>query len=147
MGSILSVLEATILKELYGSALHTDNKMKASSWLKYTMIVLLILALAAMLAGTFLWLETLYSLPIALLLTSAVMLGLSAICGLIIAIIKLYKAYKYKRIKHEIANKMHDALDLVNDNLDALKQPIEEHPTTSVIAAAVAGYMAGEKLL
>jgi hypothetical protein len=147
MGPIISILQATILKELYGSAVHTDNKLSADSLLKYTMLTLFTLGLAVLLAGAFLWFEANYTLPVALFLTAGSMIGLAALCGLITCSIKLYKVYKFKRIKNEIADRMHDVLDLANDNLDALKQPIADHPTASVIAAAVAGYMAGEKLL
>lgn len=88
------------------------------------------------------WLLTLYAQPVAALIVSGVVLGLSllsALCG--------YALLKKRKANHVSDNEMTQLVSEVAEIIgEELAEPIQQHPKTAMALAGLAGFVAADHL-
>ncbi len=102
------------------------------------------IGLGFILYAAHLWLGAHYRPDQAAALTGLVAMAIGLLIALSYMIILRYKRGVIKKIQHDISNSVHEAMESINE---LLSEPVHNHPKTSAVAASVAGFMVGEKLL
>lgn len=95
------------------------------------------------LAGAYIWLSTHYPFEIALL----IMGGTLITGGIVFAAIAAWLSHRAERSMRKAAGGMvHGGTDFIKSLLAELDEPIKENPILAMGAAALSGYVAGEKV-
>ena len=94
--------------------------------------------------ASYVWLTKNYALEIAAALTGGIALSLALLSCLIAYAVTLYKRHKIKEVKNQILDIVQSAFEIAEEEFS---EPIRENPKTSALAASVAGYLIGERLL
>ena len=100
--------------------------------------------LGFMLYAAHLWLQDNFRPDQAAALTGLVAMSIGLVIALSYLALMHYKRSVVKTIQHDIRETVQEAVESFDD---LLREPVQKKPKTSVAAASVAGFMAGEKLM
>jgi hypothetical protein len=142
--------QATLLEPLLVAALVSGRSAWPANRLSNAMNVLVIfsacfgfVAALFLLAGGYLWLESLYGTQTALLIVGSAAASLSVISILIVWLVEREKRHRIAAYQSNVSKTIEEAISKV---LSELEQPVRDYPKSAVSLAALAGYVASDKM-
>lgn len=116
---------------------------KVTDILVLTACCLGLVAALSFLAGGYIWLERVYDVQVAILIMGGVATGLCVLLLLAAYAIARYKRHRIESYKKEITDK---AEAIVAAVMAEFEKPVQAYPKTAVAVAALAGFVAAEKV-
>lgn len=144
MRALLAVAEHALVDRLIGAGMATAKRSQPIGFMAALSSVLLVLGLFLAIFGTHLWLLKIYTPEVAVLLTGALCLALSALSALAILVILQYGRSQIKQVKQDIEETISEVIDSAQAEISG---PVRDNPKTAVLISALAGLYAGEKVL
>ncbi len=144
MSAYLKIAEQLVVDRLLGRAFPFTGKSKAVLMFIALAFVALFTALGFFIHGLHLWFVQEFEPHIAAILTGGSLMFVAFIFAFIAYIILYYKRIRVERMKVDIAHQVQSAFLVANTELG---QPVKNNPKLSILAAALAGLIAGDKIL
>lgn len=130
-------------KVLNGKAPATEEKK-----VRFALVIfsgtLSLIGICLMLYALYLWLSSTYSEIVTMATLGAVTLALSALLGLSLQLIAVYKRRKIAKMKSEFIQLAETTLGIFEHELS---KPVNDNPKIAVLVSSIAGYLAGENFL
>lgn len=142
--------QTSLLEPLLVAALVSGRSAWSANRISSAMNILVIssacLGLVAalfLLAGGYLWLESLYGAQTAILIVGSAAASLSLLSLFVVWYVERVKRQRIAAYQSNITKTIDEAL---SNLMSELEQPVRAYPKTAVSLAALAGYAAGEKM-
>lgn len=146
MEQLLPVIKNAMVNGLVDQAVHRDNR-KSLAGLALAVLAGLVFFLAVVFAalGGYHFLIVLYSPPIAYMIIGAVLLVL---CGAILFWAQHILKKESRKVSAHSREELTQLVTVIIDGFSHdLAEPVRHNPKTAMAAAAIAGYLAGGKML
>lgn len=144
MGHLLKTAEHMIIDRALNSETLFSSNHKTGLSLLASAGLMLAVALGFFIYAGYLWLNATYDPQTATMLAGLMALALAVLCALGAYGVTRYKRWRVERFKNEIADTMHMALEMADEEL---AEPVRDNPKTALLIASLAGFIAGEKML
>lgn len=142
--ALLSVLESSLLQKMIDSHVPLVGRSVIEKIALLLCGIMLVLGLGFMVFAFYLYVQTVQSPVMAAVLAGAFSLMIAAvIAGVQLSIIYL-KIRKIKMIKAELLSVLRVGGESVQKDVEG---HIQDHPLSSVVLAALAGYMVGDRFI
>lgn len=116
---------------------------KVTDILVLTACCLGLVAALSFLAGGYIWLERVYDVQVAILIMGGVATGLCLLLLLAAYSIARYKRHRIETYQKEITDKAEAVIAAI---MAEFEKPVQAYPKSAVAVAALAGYVAGNKV-
>ena len=139
------LLEPVLLAALAGSrsGLLANRTGSAAGILVILAACLGGVATLAFLAGGYVWLESVYGMQFATLMVGMVTAGLAVVLLLVSGSIGRYKRMRVAAYQSEVTRRIEAVTQAI---MSEIEEPVKAYPKTAVSLAALAGYVAGDRV-
>jgi hypothetical protein len=144
MGNFALVAERLVVDKILEIVAEATGKTKIYGDMAAAALFFTVVGLGFLIFAAYLWLRDNYQPDTAAALAGLIALGLALLMGLAMWVFNSRKKSIIKHVRHEIHDSVREGMESLNQ---ILSDPVHANPKAAALAASVAGFVAGEKLL
>lgn len=144
MNGVIALLEQYAIDRILSGGAPVTHKSKAGFALMALAGFLLLLGLGFLTYALNLWLYQVYTPQVATAITGGLCIFASLMVMMIAYLILQYKKIQMQKMQNETLEMLHTLIEYIDEEL---REPVENNPTTALVVASAAGYVAGKNYL
>lgn len=143
MLSALELIEKTVIQQIFSAPAPLGSLQKAGQFLCAVSLAFLVIGMVFLTYGVHAWLSAQYSNDIAILITGALSLAISAVIAIALLVATFYHKIRIRRYQKKMTDKIKSLLSTVENEFG---DPVRENPKTALMIAAIVGFLAEDQL-